>query len=224
MTDAHKHADLIERYLAYLEGEAEEPDLSKLPPNAREQLDHQFEILRNDHAVLRQLPELAEDPVFAALGFDRAGSDVEIDGKKLRAARQRAQLDYNEIADRMNNAGSHLGVRDLFRLEQATATPLPAVDATALVAALRISLADVESTDVQVSRMRQFLASEVFNTVVRRWCDETGADFTNSARRAHDELLRTNFRGGDRAEFADLASLLRVVLESWTDGDHQKPR
>lgn len=224
MTDHERYAHLFESYLAFLEGAQDEPDLTTLASDVRERLLREFEILRHDHGLLSELPGLTDDPVFAALGFDRVGTDVEIDGKKLRAARQRLKLDYSEIALRMKNAGSLLGVRDLFRIEQETATPLPQVDATALVAALRVSLADLESTGAQMSRMRQFLASDAFDSVIKRWCEETGADLGRSARRARKDLLATHFRGGDHTDFADLADLLRALLESWTNGDDQEPR
>lgn len=224
MIDHERYAHLFESYLAFLEGAQDEPDLTTLASDVRERLIREFEILRHDHGLLSELPDLADDPVFTALGFDRVGTDIEVDGKKVRAARQRSKLDYKEIALRMKNAGSLLGVRDLFRIEQQTATPLPQVDVTALVAALRVSLADLESSSAQVSRMRQFLASGVFDTVIRRWCEETGADLDRSAARARKDLLTTNFRGGDHTDFADLADLLRALLESWSDGDAQEPR
>lgn len=224
MTEHQQYAHLLESYLAFLEGAQDEPDLITLASDVRDRLIREFAILRHDHGLLSQLPDLADDPVFSALGFDRVGTDVEIDGKKLRTARQRSKLDYAEIALRMKNAGSLLGVRDLFRIEQATATALPQADATALVAALRISLADLESSGAQMSRMRQFLASDAFDTVIIRWCEDTGADFDRSARRARNDLLAANFRGGDHTDFSDLADLLRALLESWTDGDDQEPR
>ncbi len=224
MTDHRQYAHLYEDYLAYLDGEQDEPDLSSVPPDVREKLLNAFETLRDDYGVLAQLPDIVDDPVFAALGFDRVGSDVEIDGSKLRAVRKGSGLEYPEIARRVKNAGSDLTVRDLFRLERQTATPLPQVDATALVVALHVSLADLESTGAQVGRMREFLASDVFDTAIRRWCEDTGADFASSTRRARNELLTANFRGGDHTDFSDLAELLQALLERWTDGDDQEPR
>lgn len=118
MNDHEPLADIFESYLAFLDGEGEEPVLDAFEPALRAQISRQFAILRDGHGVLAVMPNLVDDPVFAALGFDRAGADVEVDGVKVARARKRLNLDIGEIAERMHNAGSTLSVRDLFQLER----------------------------------------------------------------------------------------------------------
>lgn len=224
MTDHEHLADIFESYLAYLDGQGQEPELASFEPAERERISRQFGILRDGYGVLARMPDLVDDPVFAALGFDRAGTDIDIDGTKVASARKRLQLDIADIAERMHNAGSTVSVRDLFQLERNSAT-LPQRDATALVAALRVSLADIEGgSDVRESPMRQFLRSEVFGQRVRDWAGAHSADYDAVVRRASSQLLAAHFRGEEHVDFHALEDLLRVVLEDMARGDDHDAR
>lgn len=223
MNDHEPLADIFESYLAFLDGEGEEPVLDAFEPALRAQISRQFAILRDGHGVLAVMPNLVDDPVFAALGFDRAGADVEVDGVKVARARKRLNLDIGEIAERMHNAGSTLSVRDLFQLERGSAR-LPPPDATALVAALRVSLSDIEGSDASLSPVRQFLRSEVFGQLIREWADARSADYDLATRRASSQLLAANFRGVEHVNFSTLENLLRVVLEDMASADDHHAR
>lgn len=223
MNDDEYLADIFDSYLAFLDGEGQEPDLARFGRGERERISRQFDILRDGHGVLARMPDLVDDPVFAALGFDRVGTDIEIDGTKVSRARKRLSLDVGDVAERMRNAGSNLSVRELFHLERNSAT-LPQPDATALVAALRVSLSDIEASDAGLSPMRQFLRSEVFGERIRDWADAHSADYDRVARRATSQLLAANFRGAEHVDFAALEDLLRVVLENMARGDDHDAR
>lgn len=221
----HEHlADIFESYLAFLDGEGQEPVLDDFDPAVRARISRQFGILRDGHRVLAAMPDLLDDPVLAALGFDRAGTHIEVDGAKVTRARKRLNLDIGDIAERMHNAGSTLSVRDLFQLERDGSATLPQPDATALVAALRVSLSDVEGSGSQMSPMRQFLQSEVFGTRVQEWADAHGVDYDRIKRRASSELLAAKFRGEENAHFSALEDLLRVVLEDMANADGHDAR
>jgi hypothetical protein len=224
MTDHPDLADIYEKYLTFLEDGGPEPDLAGLPPDLREEVERQFALLHQGFGVLAGMPDIADDPVFAALGFDRLGTHVDIAGSKLSSVRKRSKLNYAEIVERLQNAGCDLAVRDLFRMEQATSTMLPQPDAMALAAALRVSLAELESTGAQVGRIQKFLNSDEFHDAMRRWSETTGGDLEGGVRQARRDLAGANFRQAQHSDFADLVELLEAVLERWADGDHQEPR
>ena len=224
MNDHAQLADIFESFLAFLDGQGPEPDLARFDPAERARISRQLEILRDDHGVLAAMPDLVDDPVFAALGFDRAGADVELDGAKVARARKRLHLDIGDIAERMHNAGSTRAVRDLFQLERTGSATWPQPDATALVAALRVSLSDIEGSDARLSPMRQFLQSEVFGQSVREWAHAHSTDYDLARRRASSELLAANFRGEEHVNSQALEELLRVVLEDMANADYHDPR
>lgn len=213
MTDHDDLADIFEAFLTSLEHGTAAPDLTGLPDDVRIRVARQLELLREGHGVLAEHAALADDPVFFALGFDRAGTEINIDGDKLKRARKQAGIDYAEIVDRTRNAGADLTVKDLFRLERSASTPLPQVDATALVAALRTSLHNLESDASQTSLMRRFLDSDEFALVVSDWAHAHGMESSRATRRAQSELLAANFRGGRHLDLDDLHELLQAVLE-----------
>jgi hypothetical protein len=213
MTDPKELDALFDAFLAHLEHDGPEPDLSELDGATRGELQAQFDILRRDHGLLAGLPDLADDPVFAALGFDRAGEDIDIVGSKVRSNRQRLGIDLQEVERLCRNAGSALTVRALFRLEKQTSFLLSQVDATALAVALGVAIADLESIDGQVGLMRRFLYSQDFDEAVQREVDAYGGEFGLVARDARAAMFASSFREGRNADFAHLISLLEAVLE-----------
>lgn len=213
MTDHKELPALFEAFLAHLDGEGPEPDITNLDDALRHDLVAQFAVLRRDHGLLAGAPDLPDDPGFAALGFDRAGESIEIAGAKVRRARSRAGLDFKRVIELATNAGGKLGVKDLHDLERATSTPLAQTDATALLVALDVTLPDLESDEGQIGEMRRFLGSPEFDDTVRRWCDERSAPFEEVSRQAKSAMLAGNFRGGEHTDQEQLLALLHIVLE-----------
>ena len=65
---------LIEEYLLFLRGRGPEPDLSDLPPNRREEIREQFEIVKALADRGPELPPLEQDPVARRLGLVGPGA------------------------------------------------------------------------------------------------------------------------------------------------------
>jgi len=85
--------DLIEEYLRFLRGLGPEPDLSSLPPEQREAIEGQFEIVRALAGRDPALPPLDQDPVARRLGLLPAS-----DGRAAvlrEAADQLGRMDYD---------------------------------------------------------------------------------------------------------------------------------
>lgn len=66
--------DLVEAYLAFLRGRGPEPDLSGLPPDRRETILGQFEIVAALADRDPELPPLEQDPVALRLGLLDGGA------------------------------------------------------------------------------------------------------------------------------------------------------
>jgi hypothetical protein len=65
---------LIEEYLLFLRGRGPEPDLSVLPPNRREEITRQFEVVKALADREPALPPLEQDPVARRLGLVGPGA------------------------------------------------------------------------------------------------------------------------------------------------------
>lgn len=92
MTD-DPSGDLIEDYLRFLRGQGPEPDLSDLPPQKREVIAGQFEIVKALADRNLALPPLDQDPVDRRLGLLPAS-----DGRAAvlrEAADEIGRMDYD---------------------------------------------------------------------------------------------------------------------------------
>lgn len=212
--------DLLETYLNHLDGTTPEPDVSTYDHNDQDTLRGYFRLLRDLHRTLTG-SATGHNPLYVALGFDRAGQDITIDGKLVGAARKRASLDFAGVLLRMNNAGATWTMQQLLQLERSTATPVAQHDATALVAALRVSLADIESASGPSNAVATFVQSDVFEAEIIDWATHRRVDVAATRRQVTTELLAANFRGGDHADSADLLQLLHAILKKHDhDGDN----
>ena len=203
--------DLLETYLNHLDGTAPEPDVSDYNRDDQDTLRGYFRLLRDLHGILPGATT-GQDPVYVALGFDRAGQDITIDGKRVGVARKRAGLDFAAVLLRMNNAGATWTMQQLLQLERSTAAPVAQHDATALVAALQVSLADIESASGPSNAVATFLQSEVFEAEIIDWALHRRVDVAATRRQVTNELLAANFRGGDHTDTDDLLQLLHAIL------------
>jgi transcriptional regulator with XRE-family HTH domain len=214
--------DILETYLNHLDGNAPEPDVSEYTRDDQDTLRGYFRLLRDLYGTLSDRSDTGHDPVFIALGFDRAGHDITIDGKRVSSVRKRAGLDYAAVLLRMNNAGANWTMQQLMRLELSTASPVPQHDATALIAALRVSLSDIESTGGPSGAVASFLQSPLFEAEILDWAGHRRVDLATTRRQITNELLAANFRGGEHADQDDLLELLRAILSKRdTHGDNR---
>ena len=118
--------NIVDQYLAFLDGEAPEPSLDQLSPTTRLQVMQHLADLEALHGQLvpdESHVELADDPVWRNLGFDRVGTSVEIDGRKLNRLRKAAAFTMDQLVQYIRNGGGQLSVSDLFRLENTAPPP-----------------------------------------------------------------------------------------------------
>ena len=90
--------DLVEGFLAHLEGEGPPPDLTDLPDDVRSEAEARFEMLRAAHGVLAGPSGSGEARIAARFGLDRAGQQIEIAGAKVKRVRMSKKLQLADVA------------------------------------------------------------------------------------------------------------------------------
>lgn len=109
---------LIEEYLQFLRGRGPEPDVSDLPPDRREAIAGQFEIVKALADRDAELPPLAQDPVARRLGLQSSGQQAAAaDGEETRFLTRVLELfslshadAYGDLFWRVENGTVHLSV------------------------------------------------------------------------------------------------------------------
>lgn len=215
MNEQHLVDEIVDQYLAFLHGDASEPTLDGLTPATRRLVSQQLADLHSLHGQLIPEPvgvELADDRVWQRMGFDRAGTLVEIDGRKLSKLRKAAGLSLQQLAEYARNAGAQLAVADLFRMEQANSTSASQPDVSALIAALGASIDQLEASTQSSDAMTAFLNSDEFHQVIDGWSRIHGRDARETVELSRKQLLSTTYRAQD-VTTEQLLELLRAVLE-----------
>lgn len=205
---------IIDQYLQYLDGEAPEPTLDDLTPEERAEAHAQIRVLVALHRT--GVPDPDDDPVARRFGFDRAGADIVIDGRRMARRRQERGLKLNELAAAVNRAGGTITTSALLRLEQQPHGAVPQATVTAIVAVLDTSLQDLEpadaSADEAVERLRTLLASPRLEAKVAAWCAEHQRSQRDVGRHLEQRLLvGAAYRAEDLTEDA-LLEIVRAIL------------
>lgn len=203
-------------YLEYLDGTGPEPDVSTLDPAERAEYERDVATAHALSASTYEPPPLEEDPIAIRFGFNRAGSDTNLSGPRLREARKDAGLSVEQLATALTDAGQSRSTAEVFRLEQAATTEVTIAFLGVLAAVLDISVADLEAPDSRpVSDFRAFLASDAFDAFdaeIARWAREHHTDVAELRTAAQRELAGASFRNAQHSPEQWLA-LLRAFLE-----------
>jgi hypothetical protein len=204
--------DLVEGFLAHLEGEGPPPDLTDLPSDVRAEAEARFEMLRAAQGVLAGSSGPGAGRIAARFGLDRAGQQIEIAGAKVKRLRMSKKLQLADVALGVQKSGVTLSSAQLFRIETAVALPLDQPIVTALVAVLNCSVADLETVDTSdLSPVRAFLNSPEFHDLIASWAAEHDQDAESTARRAGEQLLAAHYRAQDVTD-EQLREILRAIL------------
>lgn len=204
--------DLVEGFLAHLEGEGPPPDLTDLTSDVRAEAEARFEMLRAAQGVLAGSSGSGAGRIAARFGLDRAGQQIEIAGAKVKRLRMSKKLQLADVALGVQKSGVTLSSAQLFRIETAVALPLDQPIVTALVAVLNCSVADLETVDTSdLSPVRAFLNSPEFHDLIASWAAEHDQDAESIARRAGEQLLAAHYRAQDVTD-EQLREILRAIL------------
>jgi hypothetical protein len=206
--------DLVEGFLAHLEGEGPPPDLTDLPSDVRAEAEARFEMLRAAQGVLVGSSGSGAGRIAARFGLDRAGQQIEIAGAKVKRLRMSKKLQLADVALGVQKSGVTLSSAQLFRIETAVALPLDQPIVTALVAVLNCSVADLETVDTSdLSPVRAFLDSPEFRELIESWAAEHDLDAESTARLAGEQLLAAHYRAQDVTD-EQLREILRAILRN----------
>jgi hypothetical protein len=213
MTDPSSQLDdLVEAFLAHLEGDGPEPNLAEFPSNVRSEAEVRFEMLRAAHGVLADASGSGASRIAARFGLDRAGQQIDIAGAKVKRVRMSKKRDLADVARAVQQSGVDLTSAQLFRIETAAVIPVDQRTVTALVAVLRCSVDDLETVDTtDLSPVRTFINSDEFRELIARWATEHDLDAQVIARRAGDQLLAAHYRAEDVTR-NQLRDILQAIL------------
>lgn len=156
----------------------------------------------------------ADDPVARRFGFDRAGQDVPIDGRRVAALRKAAGLDLKALLALVTTAGGDITAMALLELEQSRSTPVAQATASALVAALDTSLGEIEAgPEAELDHVRAFLNSPIFDDLIASWAAEHDQDAARLRSAVADRILVAQFRAADVTP-EQLLDTARAILRS----------
>jgi transcriptional regulator with XRE-family HTH domain len=205
---------LIENYLNFLEGEGPAPQLDDLPASVRDEARARIRLVDSMWGAQVDDRSLSEDPVARRYGFERAGQNVSVDGRRVAALRKAAGLDLKALLARVTAAGGDITPMALLQLEQSESAAVSQPTVSALVAALDVSLDEVEArASVDLDAVREFLNSPEFDELIQAWTAEHAQDPEGVRPLVVERVLTSQFRASDFTT-AHLVDIVRAVLRS----------
>jgi transcriptional regulator with XRE-family HTH domain len=205
---------VTDAYLTYLEGGGPAPSLEELPVQLRDEARARLQLVDAMWGAEIDGDPLADDSVARRFGFDRTGEHVHIDGRRVAARRRAAHLELKELLARVITAGGDIAPMALLQLEQSSSTPVSPSTASALVAALDTSLADIEAArSIDFDGIRAFLDSPEFDELIATWAAEHDQDPTRVGSVVAERMLVSQFRAA-AVTVDQLLDIARAILRS----------
>jgi transcriptional regulator with XRE-family HTH domain len=193
-------AAVAEQYVAFLTGDASEPNIEDLPEGSRRIA---REICRDLAAAWHvgdlDPPALERDPVAISLGLV-ADPSRPLNGQALKQLRQRAGWTVSSLGDRLRKRGWEISTGDVYTWERQESALVPPAIISALsnelgVAETRLigSVAQTPTTVAAVVRTGKFEA------LARRWTAAIGLADASRGAAALQQLMLVGVvrRGGD---------------------------
>jgi transcriptional regulator with XRE-family HTH domain len=211
--------ELIEAYIAHLEGEGPAPSLEDLDTHAKREARNAFRAVDAAWRSDLEIPPLEEDPVALALGFvpaANASTEVIVSGSLVTKARRRRKLKASDVANRLQSMGLDANQQWLVRLERSSVQEIKTDLATGLATVLGVSVdALAAERDKDVDPFATWLYSDEFDVAFAAWVDEQeGRELPKDlAPRARSQLLTAVRRSAGDGEPTLWAAMLRSVLD-----------
>lgn len=214
MSNSHHPNDeldqFVDDYLSYLDGSTAKPDLGALSPGVQLDARRYVETLEQLSGAATTI-DLETDAVALRLGFDRAGSDTDVDGTRIRALRQAAGLQLKELAARVNAAGGSTSTAELSKVERSKAFPVAQPTLSAISAVLNADVSEFESFEAQVDELRQLLRDDEIERVITEWATEHQRDVSTVRAQVHRQVLVGQFRAAGVSR-EQLTSIVQAIL------------
>lgn len=204
---------IIGVHLRYLEGDGPAPDFTTLAPELRNEAQARVQVLEAAWGASIEVP--TEDPVARRFGFDRSGQVIAIDGRRIAQLRKAARMDLNVLLGLITAAGGEISAGNLFRVEQNRAATVSQPVASAIVAALHTTLAEIETTDggPESDPMRVFLSGPRFSDIIDDWARRFSRQVDEVRSLVAGRALAAQYRAEDVTD-DHLAEIVRAILAS----------
>jgi hypothetical protein len=204
--------DLIESYIAHLEGDGETPDLSELDPATRQSVEGVFRTVLAAWRSDVEVPPSSTSPSDSDGSSSALSTDVLLDGDKLRRARTQRRLSPSEVDQRLNATGHSVGANWTARAERNPTSASPTL-AAALASILGVGAGELGAASGSLNGFRRWLDSDDFDQQARVWFEQERLAYsTETVRHARSQLALAHQRssGGSREQWI---SMLHAVLE-----------
>ena len=209
--------DLIEDYIAHLEGAGDAPDLSQLDPDSRITVEG---ILRTVLAAWRSevdIPPRSGDDKTATASSPSATdklehSEVMLDGDTIKSARMRRHLSPSEVDQRLNKAGHSVPTNWTVRAERNPTAVSPEL-ATTLALILGVSAGQLSDVSDMLSAFRRWLSSDDFEEQALAWFEKERLTYSpEKVKEARSQLQLVHQRSLNDAR-AQWIAMLHAILE-----------
>ena len=204
---------IVDAHLLYLEGDGPAPDLTALTPELRDEALVRVRLLEASWGAVLEVP--TEDPIAARLGFDRTGQTITLNGRRVAQLRKATGMDFESLLGLVTAAGGDITAANLFRLEQSSAADVDQPTASALVAALHTTMADIEAaaTDAATDRVGLFLSGPGFANIIDDWARKFGRPTSEVRTTVTERLLAVQYRAEDIRD-EHLIEIVKTILGS----------
>ena len=211
-TDEDFLTDLIEDYIAHLEGNGQAPDLSDLDPATRRTVESVFRTVLAAWRSDVEIPPRPSGPSISGNPTATSGSEVLLDGNKVRGARTRRHLSPSEVDRRLNVAGHSVGANWTARAERNPTNATPELVA-ALASILGVGAGELGAAEGSLSEFRSWLDSDDLDQQARAWFERQHLAYSvEMVQRAHGQLLLAHQRSSGESR-SQWISMLHAVLE-----------
>jgi hypothetical protein len=189
--------DFVDRYLAYLTGTDDAPDITLLDESQRTaalQRLHALELL--DEPEPYPMPPVEDDPVAKRFGFDRTELTITISTAALKEAASRAGVPFSELAQRLTAGGRPTRPAELLRLTNTVTADVERDLAARFAAILHTTVRDLEAAgSVRGSpTFDDYLALEEARALIEELAAELDISFETIERRSRELVGAAAFR------------------------------
>lgn len=204
---------IIDAHLRYLEGDGPAPDLTTLAPELRDEAIARVRLVEASWGAIPDLP--TEDPIARRFGFDRAGQTITVNGRRVAQLRKATGMGFDTLLGLVTAAGGDITAANLLRLEQNSSASVAQPTASAIVAALHTTLADIEptTTSAATDRVRSFLSGPRFVDLIDDWANRHGRPTSEVRTTVTERLLAVQYRAEDVTD-EHLIEIVQTILDS----------
>ena len=221
MTDDELFESLTDAQLAFLEHRGPPPDLADVPTHLlSDVLEHlalieSLYVANDDDDAVEPGNDLQHDAVARHFGFERTGTRVVVDGRRVRRYRKTVNLDLKSLHAALVRAGADVTSAALFDVEQTSTAQVSPATASAMVAVFEVPLAMLEAAGGgELDEVRRFLDSPEFDTMIAEWTAEHGGAAELIRSRTVERVLAAQYRA-ERVDTAHLREIVQAVLRTF---------